>query len=53
MLGVATPRVGLLNIGAEDSKGTDLQKQTLALLRAADARGDLHFIGYIEAKDAI
>ena len=53
VLGVATPRVGLLNIGAEDSKGTDLQKQTLALLRAADARGDLHFIGNIEAKDAI
>ena len=25
VLGVATPRVGLLNIGAEDSKGTDLQ----------------------------
>lgn len=50
---MATPRVGLLNIGAEDSKGTDLQKQTLALLRAADARGDLHFIGNIEAKDAI
>ena len=45
--------MGLLNIGAEDSKGTDLQKQTLALLRAADARGDLHFIGNIEAKDAI
>ena len=53
VLGMATPRVGLLNIGAEDSKGTDLQKQTLALLRAADARGDLHFIGNIEAKDAI
>ena len=53
VLGVATPRVGLLNIGAEDGKGTDLQKQTLALLRAADARGDLHFIGNIEAKDAI
>ena len=53
VLGIGTPRVGLLNIGAEDSKGTDLQKQTLALLRAADARGDLHFIGNIEAKDAI
>ena len=53
VLGVATPRVGLLNIGAEDSKGTDLQRQTLALLRAADARGNLHFIGNIEAKDAI
>ena len=53
VLNVARPRVGLLNIGAEDSKGTDLQKQTLALLREADSRGDLHFIGNIEAKDAI
>ena len=53
VLDVARPRVGLLNIGAEDSKGTDLQKQTLALLREADSRGDLHFIGNIEAKDAI
>ena len=53
VLGVAKPRVGLLNIGTEDSKGTDLQKQTLALMRQADARGDLHFIGNIEAKEAI
>lgn len=53
VLGVDRPRVGLLNIGAEDSKGTDLQKETLALLRQADERGDLHFIGNIEAKDAI
>ncbi len=53
VLGIGTPRVGLLNIGAEDSKGTDLQKQTLARLREADAAGHLHFIGNIEAKEAI
>ena len=53
VLGVDRPRVALLNIGTEDSKGTDLQKQTLALLRQADKRGDLHFIGNIEAKEAI
>ena len=53
VLGVAKPRVGLLNIGTEDSKGTELQKQTLALLRQAGERGDLHFIGNIEAKEAI
>ena len=52
-LGIENPKVGLLNIGTEDSKGTDLQKQTLALLRQADARGDLYFIGNIEAKEAI
>ena len=53
VLGVDRPRVALLNIGTEDSKGTDLQKQTLALLRQAGERGDLHFIGNIEAKEAI
>ena len=53
VLGLAKPRVGLLNIGAEDSKGTDLQKQTLARLRQAAEEGHLHFIGNIEAKDAI
>ena len=53
VLGLARPRVGLLNIGAEDSKGTDLQKQTLARRKEADAAGHLHFIGNIEAKEAI
>ena len=53
VLGIGAPRVGLLNIGAEDSKGTDLQKQTLVRLREADAAGHLHFIGNIEAKEAI
>ncbi|MBQ9393610.1 MAG: phosphate acyltransferase PlsX [Oscillospiraceae bacterium] len=53
VLGLEQPRVGLLNIGAEDSKGTPLQKETLALLRRADGAGHLRFIGNIEAKEAI
>ena len=53
VLGLERPRVGLLNIGAEDSKGTDLQKAALALLRQAGADGHLNFIGNIEAKEAI
>ena len=53
VLGLKSPRVGLLNIGAEDSKGTDLQKQTLARLREAAAAGHMNFIGNIEAKEAI
>ena len=53
LLGVERPRVALLNIGTEDSKGTDLQKAALALLRQADADGHLNFIGNIEAKEAI
>ena len=53
VLNMEKPRVGLLNIGAEDSKGTDLQRQTLALLRQAGEAGHLNFIGNIEAKEAI
>ncbi len=53
MLGVERPRVGLLNIGTEDSKGTDLQKETLRWLREAHTAGHLNFIGNIEAKEAI
>ena len=53
VLGLDNPRVGLLNIGAEDSKGTDLQKETLQWLRQAGEAGHLNFIGNIEAKEAI
>ena len=53
VLGLERPRVGLLNIGAEDSKGTDLQRETLALLRKAGEEGHLNFIGNIEANTAL
>ncbi len=50
-LGVNSPRVGLLNIGTEDSKGTDLQKQAYALLQDAARKGILNFTGNVEARD--
>ena len=53
ILGCAEPRVGLLNIGAEETKGTQLQKDAYALLRAADEAGRLRFIGNVEARDAL
>lgn len=53
VLGVEKPRVGLLNIGAEPEKGTDLQRETYARLQAAAEEGALHFVGNIEAKEAI
>ncbi len=46
-----TPTVGLLNIGAEDSKGTELQKQTYVLLEKAKEQGLLNFVGNVEARD--
>ena len=50
VLGIEKPRVGLLNIGVEEEKGTDLQRQTLQLL---ERQTRLHFIGNIEAKEAV
>ena len=49
-LGVANPRVGLLNIGTEDSKGTQLQKDAYALLTDAAGKGLLNFVGNVEAR---
>ena len=49
-LGVANPKVGLLNIGTEDSKGTQLQKDAYALLSAASDKGILNFVGNVEAR---
>ena len=50
-LGIADPKVGLLNIGTEDSKGTDLQKQAYALLKDAADKGLVNFAGNVEARD--
>ena len=49
-LGVTNPRVGLLNIGTEDSKGTQLQKDAYALLTEAGNKGLIHFVGNVEAR---
>ena len=50
-LGKGEPRVGLLNIGAEDTKGTSLQKETFALLQEDGEAGRLNFVGNVEARD--
>ncbi len=47
------PKVGLLNIGTEESKGTSLQKEAYALLRQADAKGLVHFVGNVEGRDVL
>ncbi len=51
LLGCEDPRIGLLNIGAEETKGTELQKQTFALLKEAHEAGRLNFVGNVEARD--
>ena len=52
-LNIASPRVGLLNIGSEDSKGTPLQKEAYALLTDAHDKGLLNFIGNVEGRDVL
>jgi glycerol-3-phosphate acyltransferase PlsX len=48
VLAIDHPRIGLLNIGEEETKGGEILKQTYALLNKAD---ELNFIGNIEGKD--
>ena len=49
--GVENPKVGLLNIGTEDSKGTPLQKEAYALLTQAHEQGLINFVGNVESRD--
>lgn len=47
VLGQKRPTVGLLNIGTEETKGTELQKQAFTLLQSAP----INFVGNVEARD--
>jgi glycerol-3-phosphate acyltransferase PlsX len=51
--GVAKPRVGLLSIGEEKTKGSPLVKETHALLAAGAAGPQVHFIGNVEGRDVM
>ncbi|MGO4887818.1 phosphate acyltransferase PlsX [Anaerobacillus sp. MEB173] len=46
---VAQPRIGLLNVGTEEGKGTELTKQTFSLLEESS----VNFIGNVEARDLL
>ncbi len=46
--GVDNPRVGLINIGAEEEKGNSLYKNTFKALKVLDG---INFVGNIEARD--
>jgi phosphate acyltransferase len=47
-LGLPQPRVGLLSIGEEESKGNELTRDAHQLLKATP----LHFVGNVEAREA-
>ena len=48
MMGCENPRVGLLNVGTEDTKGGTLQHQTFELLKKAGDEGRINFVGNVE-----
>ncbi len=48
VLGIQNPRVGIVNIGAEEEKGNALVKETFPLLKATP---EINFIGSVEARD--
>jgi glycerol-3-phosphate acyltransferase PlsX len=47
ILGRTVPKVALLSIGEEDTKGNDLTKESFKLLKKAD----INFIGNVDGKD--
>lgn len=49
MLGLKEPRVGLVNIGAEEGKGNEVLKQAHTLL----SKSNLNFVGNIEGHDVM
>lgn len=51
-LGVKNPKVGLLNIGTEETKGNDLTKASYALLKEKAEELNINFIGNVEGRDA-
>lgn len=48
VIGISKPRVGIVNIGAEEEKGNALVKETFPMLKACK---DINFIGSVEARD--
>jgi glycerol-3-phosphate acyltransferase PlsX len=49
VLGLSEPRVGLLNIGEEDTKGSELARAAHSLL----GESNLHFVGNVEGRDLL
>lgn len=48
VIGISRPRVGIVNVGAEEEKGNALVKETFPLLKEC---GDINFTGSIEARE--
>lgn len=51
VMGVKNPRVGLVNNGAEDTKGDTLRTETYQMLQQAAVEGRINFVGNVEGSD--
>jgi glycerol-3-phosphate acyltransferase PlsX len=50
-LGIARPRIGLLNVGTEDHKGRAELKVAHDMIRDAADKGDYDYVGFVEGGD--
>jgi len=50
---IEQPKVGLLNVGAEETKGTEVLKQTHKLLKEVSEKGKINFVGNVEGGDIL
>ena len=48
VMGIKNPRVGLVNVGVEETKGSELQREAYELLKSNE---NVNFIGNIEARE--
>ena len=50
--GIEHPKIGLLNIGTEETKGNELTKESYKLLKEKSEELNINFIGNVEGRDA-
>lgn len=50
--GVERPKIGLLNIGTEETKGNELTKESYKLLKEKSEELGINFVGNVEGRDA-
>lgn len=53
IMGIDSPRVALLNNGAEEHKGAELQQEVYQLLKKAGEDGHINFVGNVEGSGVL
>lgn len=53
VIGIETPKVALISVGEEPSKGNEATKKAHELLLAMHENGTMHFIGNVEGRDVL